>query len=343
MLRKFLVLTALSVTSVSVAFAQQVTLTGAGSTFAAPLYSKWSDEFHKTHPNVQINYQGIGSGGGIRQVSTGTVDFGGTDGPMTDAQQADAVSHLHTNVFHFPTALGAAVAIYNIPGVTAAIKFTPDALAGIFLGKITKWNDPAIASVNPSIKLPANNIIVVHRSDGSGTTYMWADFLAKVSPEWKSKVGVGGSLSWPVGLGGKGSEGVAGLVKQTANSIGYVELVYAIENHLAYGDVRNSSGVFVKADLASVTAAAAAAASHMPDDFRVSITNADGKAAYPISSFTWMLVPVSVPDKTKAAALKEFLSWAITTGQNSSESLTYAKLPKEVVAKEQAAIKYLKY
>ena len=337
----------LTVVSASVlaasASGQQVTLTGAGSTFAAPLYSKWAAEFHQTHPNVQINYQGIGSGGGIRQVSTGTVDFGGTDGPMTDAQQSDAQSHLHTNVFHFPTALGAAVAIYNIPGVSSDLKFTPDALAGIFLGKITKWNDPAIASVNPGAKLPANDIIVVHRSDGSGTTYMWVDYLSKVNAEWKSKVGVGTSISWPVGLGGKGSEGVSGLVKQTANSIGYVELVYAIENHLAYGEIRNSSGAFVKANLASVTAAAAAAAAHMPDDFRVSITNPDGKAAYPISSFTWMLVPISIPDKTKAAALKEFLNWAITTGQNSSESLTYAKLPAAVVAKEQAAIKYLKY
>jgi phosphate transport system substrate-binding protein len=323
--------------------AQNVTLTGAGSTFAAPLYSKWAAEFHKTHPNVEINYQAIGSGGGIRQVSSGTVDFGGTDGPMNDAQLAEAKSKLHTDILHFPTALGAAVPIYNVPGVASDLKFTQDALAGIFLGKITKWNDPAIASVNPGVKLPNANILVVHRSDGSGTTYTWADFLSKVSPEWKSKIGVGSSISWPVGLGGKGNDGVAGLVKQTTNSIGYVELVYAVQNKIAYGEVRNSAGKFVKADLASVSAAAAGAVKNMPDDFRVSITDAPGAGTYPIATFTWMLIPRSIPDKNKAAVLKEFLKWALTTGQNECEALTYAKLPKEVVTKEAVAIGTLQY
>jgi len=339
MIRKFLLLAAFSAS----AFAQQVTLTGAGSTFAYPLYSKWASEFHQTHPNVQINYQSIGSGGGIRQISTGTVDFGGTDGPMTDTQLADARNHLGTDIVHFPTALGADVPTYNIPGVSGELNFTPDALAGIFLGKITKWNDPEIQKANPSVKLPGNDIVVVHRSDGSGTTYVWVDYLAKISPDWKSKVGVGTSVSWPVGLGGKGNEGVSGLVKQTANSIGYVELVYAIQNHLPYGKVKNSSGTFIKADLAGVTAAAAGAAKNMPDDFRVSITNAPGKTAYPISSFTWMLIPKAINDKAKGAVLKQFLEWSLTEGQNSCESLTYAKLPKEIVLKEQAAIKYLQY
>jgi len=339
MIRKFLLLAAFSAS----AFAQQVTLTGAGSTFAYPLYSKWASEFHQSHPNVQINYQSIGSGGGIRQVSTGTVDFGGTDGPMTDTQLTDARNHLGTEIVHFPTALGADVPTYNIPGVTAELNFTPDALAGIFLGKITKWNDPEIQKANPTVRLPSNDIVVVHRSDGSGTTYVWVDYLSKISTEWKSKVGVGTSVNWPVGLGGKGNEGVSGFVKQTANSIGYVELVYAIQNHLPYGKVRNSSGTFIKADLAGVTAAAAGAAKNMPDDFRVSITNTPGKTAYPISSFTWMLVPKAINDKAKGAVLKQFLEWSLTQGQNSCESLTYAKLPKEVVMKEQAAIKYLQY
>ena len=347
MIRKMMFVAALTTAAIAAApltvMAQNVTLTGAGSTFAAPLYSKWAAEYKKSHPNVEINYQAIGSGGGIRQVSTGTVDFGGTDGPMTDAQLADAKGKLHTDVLHFPTALGAAVPIYNIAGVATDLKFTPDALAGIFLGKITKWNDPAIASVNPGVKLPGANILVVHRSDGSGTTYTWADFLSKVSPEWKSKVGVNNSLSWPVGLGGKGNDGVAGLVKQTPNSIGYVELVYAVQNKIAYGEVRNSAGNFVKANLTSVAAAAAGAVHNMPDDFRVSITNAPGAQTYPIATFTWMLIPRNVPDKNKAAVLKDFLKWSLTTGQNECEALTYAKLPKEVVTKEAVAIGTLQY
>jgi phosphate transport system substrate-binding protein len=239
---------------------------------------------------------------------------------------------------HFPTVLGAAVPTYNIPGVNASLNFTPDALAGIFLGKITKWNDPAIAGPNKGVNLPATDIVLVHRSDGSGTTYIWTDYLSKVSDEWKNKVGKGTSVNWPVGLGGKGNEGVTGLVKQTPNAIGYVELIYAIQNNVPYGTVKNAAGVFVKADLASVTAAAASTAKNMPDDFRVSITNAEGKTAYPISSFTWLLIPSKISDAAKRDAIKGFLKWMIADGQGSVEALSYAKLPKEVAEKENKAI-----
>ena len=311
-----------------------VSLNGAGATFPYPMYSKWFDEYHKLHPNIQINYQSIGSGGGIRQVLAGTVDFGATDGPMTDEQLAQA----KVPILHFPTVMGAAVLTYNIPGVTADLNFTPDALAGIFLGKITKWNDPAISGANPGVKLTGSDIVVVHRSDGSGTTYIWTDYLSKVSDEWKNKVGRNTSVNWPVGLGGKGNEGVSGLIKQTPGSMGYVELIYAIQTNMPYGKVRNLAGKFVKADLASVTAAAASAAKSMPDDFRVSITNAPGATAYPISSFTWLLVPSKISDATKRDIIKGFVQWMITDGQKDTEALAYAKLPREVVAKETKAI-----
>ena len=270
-------------------------INAAGATFPYPIYSKWFDEYHKLHPNIQINYQSIGSGGGIRQLTDKTVDFGASDGPMTD----DQLKQAGFKILHFPTVLGADVPSYNIPGVTAELKFTPEALAGIYLGKITKWNDPAIADPNPGVKLPAEDIVVIHRSDGSGTTYIWTDYLSKVSPEWKSKVGTNTSVNWPVGLGGKGNEGVAGLVKQTPNSIGYIELIYAVQNNIPYGWVKNAAGEFVKPSLAGVSAAAAGAAKTMPDDFRVSITNAPGKAAYPISSFTWLLIPAQIQDAGK--------------------------------------------
>src|SRR3977135_222725 len=257
-----------------------LSINGAGASFPYPMYSKWFDEYHKKNGNVQINYQSIGSGGGIRQVTEGTVDFGASDGPMND-EQLKAFQDKHGfGVLHFPTVLGADVPTYNIPGVTAALNFTPEALAGIFLGKITKWNDPAIVGANKGVNLPGNDIVVVHRSEGSGTTYIWTDYLSKISDEWKTKVGKGASVNWPVGLGQKGNEGVAGMIKQTPNSFGYIELIYAIQNNMAYGRVKNSSGAFIKADLASVTAAAAAAAKNMPDDFRVSITDAPGKTAY---------------------------------------------------------------
>ena len=313
-------------------------LNGAGATFPYPIYSKWFDDYHKTHPDIQINYQSIGSGGGIRQVLAGTVDFGATDGPMTDEQLAQA----KVKILHFPTVLGAVVPTYNISGVSQELKFTPKALAEIFLGKITKWNDPQLTQVNPGVKLPADQIVVVHRSDGSGTTYVWTDFLSKVSPDWKAKVGNGTAVNWPVGLGGKGNEGVAGLVGQTPNSLGYVELIYAVQNKLPYGQVQNSSGAFIKADLASVTAAAAGAANDMPDDFRVSITNPAGKDAYPVSSFTWLLVPASIADPTKRQIMIDFLHWMLTAGQKQATPLSYAPLPDAVVRKETEAISGIK-
>ncbi|HXU21946.1 MAG TPA: phosphate ABC transporter substrate-binding protein PstS [Verrucomicrobiae bacterium] len=313
---------------------QTVLINGAGSTFGYPIYSRWADDFHRMHPNVEVNYQSVGSGAGIRQLLAGTVDFGASDAPMTDAQLAQAKSP----ILHFPTVLGAVVPTYNIPGVTAELKFTPEALAGIFLGKVTRWNDPAIARVNTGLKLPSGNIVVIHRSDGSGTSFIWTDYLSKVSAEWKAKVGAGTSVNWPVGLGGKGSEGVSGLIQQTPDSIGYVELTYAIQNHILYGSVQNSSGAFVKASLDSVTAAAASAADSMPKDFRVSITNATGKDAYPVASFTWLLVPAQISDPTKRDAIKSFLHWMLTKGQNDAEPLAYAKLPADVSTKEDATI-----
>jgi phosphate transport system substrate-binding protein len=311
---------------------------GAGSTFTYPILSKWASEYNKLHPDIEINYQSIGSGGGIKQVTEGTVDFGATDGPMNDQQMSDFKQKRGTDVLHFPTVLGADVPTYNVPGLSTTLNFTPDALAGIFLGKITKWNDPEIAKANPGVNLPNHDLIVVHRSDGSGTTYVWVDYLAKVSPEWKQKVGVGTSVNWPVGLGGKGNEGVTGQVKQTAYALGYVELIYAIENKLLYGNVRNSSGSFIHADLASVTAAAAGAAQSMPDDFRVSITDAPGKTAYPISSFTWLLIPRNIQDPNKKKIITDFLHWVLTDGQKYAEPLAYAPLPKTVQAKELKAI-----
>lgn len=319
-------------------WAQGLLINGAGATFPYPIYSKWFDVYHQKNGNTQFNYQSVGSGAGIRQVTEGTVDFGATDGPMTDEQLKAFSDKRGTSVLHFPTVLGADVPTYNIPGLTATLNFTPEALAGIFLGKITKWNDPAIASPNKGVNLPANDIIVVHRSDGSGTTYIWTDYLSKVSDEWKTKVSKATSVNWPVGLGGKGNEGVTGLIKQTPNSIGYVELIYAAQNNIPYGTVKNSSGTFVKADLKSVSEAAAGAAKDMPDDFRVSITNSPGKTAYPISSFTWLLVPSKIQDGAKRDAIKGFLTWMLADGQTYAEQLSYAKLPKEVIEKEKKAI-----
>ncbi len=311
-----------------------LSINGAGATFPYPMYSKWFDEYRKKDSNLQINYQSIGSGGGIKQVTEGTVDFGASDGPMNDDQLKAFQDKHGFPILHFPTVLGADVPTYNIPGVNAELNFTPEALVGIFLGKITKWNDPQIAGANQGVNLPGNDIVVVHRSDGSGTTYIWTDYLSKVSDDWKNKVGKGTSVNWPVGLGGKGNEGVAGLVKQTPNAMGYIELIYAIQNKMPYGKVKNSSGAFIKADLAGVTAAAAAAAKNMPADFRVSITDATGKTAYPISSFTWLLVPSKFSDGSKRDAMKGFIKWMLTDGQNQTEALSYAKLPKEIVAME---------
>jgi len=309
-------------------------INAAGATFPYPIYSKWFTDYNRIHPDIQINYQSIGSGGGIRQLQAGTVDFGASDPPMTDEEMQQA----KVPVLHFPTVLGAVVPTYNLEGVSQALNFSGETLSDIFLGKITKWNDPAVASANKGVKLPATDIVIVHRSDGSGTSYVWTDYLSKVSKEWETKVGRGKSVNWPVGLGGKGNEGVAGLVKQTPGAIGYVELIYAVQNQLSYGQVKNSTGAFIKADLASVTAAAASEAKKIPEDFRVSITNAQGKAAYPICSFTYLLIPSKIDDAAKKQAIKDFLHWMLTEGQKDAEGLSYARLPKDVVSREMKAI-----
>ena len=332
---------AVSLLAAALPLTAQVSLTGAGATFPAPIYQKWFSQYQSVG-NVQINYQPIGSGGGIKNVTEGVVDFGASDGPMTD-EQLKAFKDKHGfGVLHFPTVIGAAVLSYNLPGFTGEINFTPEAIAGIFLGKITTWNDPELAKANPGVKLPSDKIVVVHRSDSSGTTYCWTDYLSKVSPEWSTKVGKNTAVSWPVGIGAKGSDGVAGTLKLQTGSIGYLELTYAVKNHLPYGKVKNKEGKFIKPDLESVTAAAAGAAKNMPDDFRVSIVDAAGAQAYPISTFTWLLIPEKISDAQKQTAITGFLKWAVTTGQNSAEALDYAKLPSQVVAKEQKAIAQIK-
>ena len=315
----------------------QTTLRGGGATFPYPMYARWFAEYHRLHQDIEIEYEPIGSGGGIREITAGVLDFGASDGPMDDNQLKDYRAKRGMEILHFPTVLGADVPTYNIPGVNAELKFTPEVLAGIFLGKITKWSDPQLTEINADANLPNRNIIVVFRSDGSGTTYIWSDYLAKVSQEWDKEVGFGTLVPWPVGVGGQGNAGVASVVKETPYSIGYVELAYAIKNKLPYGWVKNQAGNFVKADLESVTAAAAGVAQAMPDDFRVSITDAPGEKAYPISSFTWLLVPAKFNDKSKLKVMKDFLQWMLTDGQKLTEELQYAPLPKEVVAKEQAA------
>jgi phosphate transport system substrate-binding protein len=319
----------------------QTTLNGAGATFPNPMYSKWFSDYHNAHSQVQINYQAIGSGGGIRQVTEGTVDFGASDMPMTDDQLKEAQAKLKTTILNIPTVMGAVVPAYHIPGVTGELKFTPEILADIYLGKISNWNDPAISAANPGVKFPSQDIIVVHRSDGSGTTFIWTDYLSKVSSDWKGTVGSGTSVKWPRGMGGQHNEGVAGLIRQLPGSIGYVELIYAVQNNIPYGSVRNAAGNFLKASLEGVTAAAASAPK-MPADFRVSITNAPGKDAYPISSFTWLLIPVQSKDPAKGKILADFLNWMIGDGQKSTSALTYAPLPDSVVAKVRDAIKQVK-
>lgn len=338
MKRPVVLLTAILALAVFVWAQNPLLINGAGATFPAPIYSKWFDLYHQKNGAIQFNYQPVGSGAGIKQMTDGTVDFGATDGPMNDEQIQAFQGKRGYEILHFPTVLGAVVPTYNVPGITVALNFTPEALAGIYLGKITKWNDPAIAGANKGVNLPAQDIVVIHRSDGSGTTYVWTDYLSKVSDEWKSKVSKSTSVNWPVGLGGKGNEGVTGLIKQTPDSIGYVELIYAVQNNVPYGAVKNSAGSFLKADLASVNAAAAGAAKDVPADFRVSITNAPGKTAYPISSFTWLLIPTKIQDAAKRDAIKGFLKWMLTDGQAYAEQLSYAKLPKEVVEKELKAI-----
>ena len=335
MMRKIALIFSLVVATIPAV--SQTKLTGAGATFPNPIYQKWFSEYSKVHSDVQINYQSIGSGGGIRQVSEGIVDFGATDGPMSDEQLSSA----KTKILHFPTVLGSVVPAYNIPGVTGEVKFTPEMLAGIFLGKISNWNDPIIAKANKDVKFPNQPIIVVHRSDGSGTTYIFTDYLSKISEDWKNGPGKGTSPKWPTGLGGKGNEGVAGWIRQLPGSIGYVELIYAVQNKIDYGSVRNSSGAFMKADLASTTAAAASVKS-MPNDFRVSITNAPGKDAYPISSFTWLLIPEKSKDEKKGKILADFLNWMVNDGQKLVADLSYAPLPASVAEKVKGAIKQVK-
>jgi phosphate transport system substrate-binding protein len=312
----------------------QTTLNGAGATFPYPMYSKWFSDYNKLHPDVQINYQSIGSGGGIRQVLNGTVDFGASDGPMSDEQLKEA----KTRILHVPTVMGAVVPAYNVAGVSGEIKFTPDVLADIFLGKITNWNNAAIAKANPGMKFPDTAIVVVHRSDGSGTTFIFTDYLSKVSKDWEGTVGKGTSVKWPQGLGGKGNEGVAGQIRQIQGSIGYVELIYAVENKITYGSIKNAAGNFVKATLDGVTEAAASAPK-MPADFRVSITNAPGKTAYPISSFTWLLIPVQAKDPKKGKIIADFLVWMLNDGQKLTSQLSYAPLPANVVDKVKVAVK----
>jgi len=322
----------LCIFALTVGVMAQTQLNGAGATFPYPMYSKWFNEYHNLHSDIQINYQSIGSGGGIRQVTAGTVDFGASDGPMTDEQIAAS----KVKLLHVPTVLGSVVPAYNIPGVSQEVKFTPEILAGIFNGKISNWSDPAIAKANPDIKLPNQSVTVVHRSDGSGTTYVWTDYLSKISSDWQGTTGKGTSVKWPVGVGGKGNEGVAGMIRQLPGSLGYVELIYAVQNKIPYGSVKNSSGQFIKASLESTTAAAAGV--KMPADFRVSITNSPAKTAYPIASFTWLLVPTTPTDKNKSQILKDFLFWMLDQGQTMTQALSYAPLPKEVVEKEKAAI-----
>jgi phosphate transport system substrate-binding protein len=307
----------------------QTTLNGAGATFPYPIYSKWFSEYNKIHSDVRINYQSIGSGGGINQLKAGTVDFGASDMPLDDAK----AKQIPVPFVQLPSVIGSVVPSYHLGGVNAELKFTPQVLAGIYLGSITNWNDKAIATANPGVSLPDRAIVVIHRSDGSGTTFVWTDYLSKVSSEWKSKVGSNTSVNWPVGLGGKGNEGVSGLVRQMDGALGYVELIYAMQNNIPFGSVQNSSGNFVKASLQSTTAAAAAA-KFKPGDFRVSITNAPAKDAYPISSFTYLLVPTQWKDANKGKTMVDFLNWMLNNGQQMVEQLYYAALPQSLVTME---------
>jgi phosphate transport system substrate-binding protein len=317
---------------VTAGVAQAQKLTGAGATFPYPIYSKWFSEYSAAHPGVEINYQSIGSGGGIKQVTAGLVDFGASDVTMNDDQLAQSKIKL----VHIPTVLGAVVPIFNVTGVSD-IKFSPDVLADIFLGKISNWNDPRIAKDNPGVKLPSQNINVIHRAEGSGTTFIFTDYLSKVSKDWLNGPGRGAALNWPKGIGGKGNDGVAGLVRQLPGSIGYVELIYAMQNHISFGEIKNAAGNWVKASIAGVTEAASSV-KQMPADYRVSITNAPGAQAYPISSFTWMLVPIHAQDASKGKVLKDFLNWMLNDGENQVSSLYYAPLPKALVDKEHITV-----
>jgi phosphate transport system substrate-binding protein len=320
----------------------QTILNGAGATFPYPLLSKWSSEYHKIKPDVQINYQAIGSGGGIRQLVAGTVDFGASDAPMTEEQLADA-KKAHGEVLHIPETLGAVVVVYNLPGVSQALKFDGPTVADIYLGKITSWDDARIKALNPGVNLPSTRILVVHRADGSGTTYIFADYLSKVSTEWSEKVGKSTSLNWPVGIGGKGNDGVSGQVARTPGAIGYVELIYALQNNISFAELKNAAGVFVRASIPGVTAALANTAKTLPKDLRFSITNAPGKDSYPISSATWLLIYKEQTDPAKAKAVLEFIKWAITDGQKYSAGLDYAPLPSQIQKLDIAKLKTVEF
>jgi len=312
-------------------------INGAGATFPYPIYSKWFDVYAKENPGVKFNYQSIGSGGGIRMLSNRTVDLGGSDAPLTDAQLSDAPG----KILHFPSVMGAVVIAYNLPGFTGTLRLTGPVIADIFAGKITKWDDDKIKALNTTVAIPSTDIVVCHRSDGSGTSYIFTDYLSKVSSSWASDPGKGTAVKWPAGLGGKGNEGVTALIQQTPGSIGYVELIYALNNHIPYAEIQNKSGNWVQASLEGVTAAAAASASNMPDDFRVSITDAPGPDVYPISSFTWLLVYQKQTNHEIGTQIVKFLHWAITDGQKYTAELHYAALPAAVVQKEEAQIKQI--
>jgi phosphate transport system substrate-binding protein len=329
------VLLAVALLTLGVSAAQAQKLTGAGATFPYPIYSKWFSEYSAAHPGVQINYQSIGSGGGILQVTSGTVDFGASDIVMTDQQIAAS----KVKLVALPTVIGAVVPIFNVSGVSS-LKLSPDVLADIFLGRIGSWNDARIAKDNPGVKLPAESINVVHRAEGSGTTFIFTDYLSKVSKDWANGPGKGSALNWPKGLSAKGNEGVAGMVRQLPGSIGYVELIYAMQNHIAFAELKNAAGNWVKASIDGVTEAAASL-TKIPADYRVSITNAPGANAYPISSFTWLLVPVKSADPAKGKVLKDFLNWMLNDGESQVSSLYYAPLPKSFVEKEHVTVNNL--
>jgi len=336
---KMLVLGLLMVATFAGHASAETLINGAGATFPYPLYSKWFAEYAKVDPTVKFNYQSIGSGGGIKQITAQTVDFGASDKFLSDDELKAAPGKL----LHIPTVMGAVVVTYNTPGVEKGLKLTPEALAGIYLGTITKWNDPQLVAVNKGVNLPDQAIIVVHRSDGSGTTSIFTDYLTSVSPDWASKVGKGASVNWPVGLGGKGNEGVAGQVKTTQYTIGYVELAYAFENKLPYASLKNKSGKFVEPSIASTSAAAAGAAKSMPADYRVSLVNQPGPGAYPIVGFTWLLVYQEQKDKEKGKKLVEFLNWELKKGQKMTAAILYAPLPENVAKMVEKTIKTIKY
>jgi len=312
-------------------------LTGAGATFPNPIYSRWFTEYSQQHPGVQINYQSVGSGAGIRQVSTKIVDFGASDGPMSD----DQLKQSQVKLFHIPTVLGAVVPVYNIPGLSKQLNFSGDVIADIYLGKITKWNDPRIAKDNPGVSLPDHMILPVYRSDGSGTSYIFTDYLSKVSPDFATKVGKSTSVRWPVGIGQKGNEGVAGMVRNSQFSFGYVELIYAVQNKMEYGLVKNAAGKYIQASTQSVTEAAAAASKNIPADYRVSITNAAGAGSYPIASFTWLLIPVQSADPAKGKVLHDFIEWMLDKGESEAAGMTYAPLPAPVIARVRETLKQI--